>query len=91
MTTSPVPLTHYSPGGGCACKMPQSLLNDVLMSLRADGAAASGAGPADGALRVGLNPADDAAVFDLPGLDGRCLVVTCDFLTSARTAAREDR
>jgi hypothetical protein len=26
MTTSSIPLTHYSPGGGCACKMPQSLL-----------------------------------------------------------------
>jgi selenide,water dikinase len=81
MTTAPVPLTHYSPGGGCACKMPQSLLNDVLMSLRADSAAFGGASPAGGALRVGLNPADDAAVFDLPGLDGRSLVVTCDFLT----------
>ena len=43
MTTSTVPLTHYSPGGGCACKLPQRLLAEVLTSPPADG----------GVLRVG--------------------------------------
>lgn len=78
MTSSSVPLTHHSPGGGCACKLPQRLLDDVLRGLRADGAVPGGVG---GALRVGLDPADDAAVYDLPGLEDRSLVVTCDFLT----------
>jgi selenide,water dikinase len=72
------PLTQYSPGGGCACKMPQGLLGDVMASLRGDGLLAAGA---SGPLRVGLDPADDAAVYDLDGLDGRSLVATCDFLT----------
>ncbi|MER7438139.1 selenide, water dikinase SelD [Pseudonocardia alni] len=84
-----VPLTHYSPGGGCACKLPQTLLDDVVNSLRGTGATGpvavgpeSGAVTATGAvLRVGLDPADDAAVVDLPGWEGRSLVVTCDFLT----------
>lgn len=74
---APVPLTQFSPGGGCACKLPQGLLDDVLGSLRA-GAAPGGT---DARLRVGLEPADDAAVYDLPGWDGRSLVMTCDFLT----------
>jgi selenide,water dikinase len=71
------PLTQYSPGGGCACKMPQDLLGDVMASLRADGLLPGASGP----LRVGLDPADDAAVYDLDGLDRRSLVATCDFLT----------
>lgn len=62
MTTLFVPLTSYSPGGGCACKMPQRLLTDVLATLR-------------------LDAPDDAAVLDVPGLEGRSLVVTCDFGT----------
>lgn len=33
MTTVAARLTSYSPGGGCACKMPQSLLSDVLGTL----------------------------------------------------------
>ena len=74
MTTSPIALTHYSPGGGRACTPPRRPLEDVLMSVRAD-AAPSGAG-AGGAPRVGLDPADDAVVFDLPGLGDRSLVVT---------------
>ncbi|GAA2542126.1 selenide, water dikinase SelD [Pseudonocardia hydrocarbonoxydans] len=77
MTTAPMPLTRYSPGGGCACKLPQRLLDEVLTSVR-DGHLAGGTG---GILRVGLDPADDAAVVDLPGWEGRSLVVTTDFLT----------
>jgi selenide,water dikinase len=71
-------LTQYSPGGGCACKLPQRLLDDVLSTVRP---AAGSPGASEG-LRVGLGPtADDAAVLDLPGLEGRSLVVTTDFLT----------
>lgn len=84
MTTLTTPLTQYSSGGGCACKMPQSLLNDVLASLNAGDGDPAGSGrtsPAGAALRVGLSPADDAAVLDVPGLEGRSLVVTTDFLT----------
>jgi selenide, water dikinase len=111
----PIPLTHHSTGGGCGCKLPQQLLDDVLVALRPTTALRAGDGtpgaveidpidtglgdagllagaPADlddpggvggltGALRVGPDPADDAAAFDLPGLEGRSSVVTCDFLT----------
>ncbi|AWS43668.1 selenide, water dikinase SelD [Streptosporangium sp. 'caverna'] len=69
-----VSLTQYSPGGGCACKMPQHLLGDVLSTMRGDGLLAAVSGP----LRVGMDPADDAAVYDL---NGRSMVFTCDFLT----------
>lgn len=51
MSTRSVPLTHHSPGGGCACKLPQRPLDDVLGPLRADGATS---GEGGGALRVGL-------------------------------------
>jgi selenide,water dikinase len=71
------PLTQYSPGGGCGCKLPQGLLDEVMTSLRGDGLLAGAGGP----LRVGLDPADDAAVYDLDGSSPRSLVVTCDFLT----------
>lgn len=81
MTASTLPLTHYSPGGGCACKMPQSLLDDVLTSLSAGDGDFAGRSGTGAALRVGLSPADDAAVLDVPGLQGRSLVVTTDFLT----------
>ncbi|GAA3526811.1 selenide, water dikinase SelD [Amycolatopsis ultiminotia] len=67
-------LTQYSPGGGCACKMPQGVLADLLSGLRSTGAASAG-------LRVGLDPADDAAIYDLAGLTDRSLVLTCDFIT----------
>lgn len=70
MSAPALPLTHYSPGGGCACKMPQSLLGDVLTTLRAVRDETSGTSDGtsdgtDGPLRIGLDPADDAAVYDL--------------------------
>src|SRR6202012_5076726 len=69
------PLTHYSPGGGCACKMPQAALSDMITALWT-----SGTLPAtDGRLLVGLDTADDAAVYEVG--NGRCLLLTCDFLT----------
>lgn len=66
-------LTQYSTGGGCACKMPQSLLDDVLRMVRADGAVG------DGDLLVGLDRPDDALVYAID--DRRAWTVTCDFMT----------
>lgn len=80
MSAAAAPLTQYSPGGGCACKMSQTLLGDMMAALQADGLLPG----TEGALRVGLDPADDAAIYDLDdpgGSSGRSLVVTCDFLT----------
>ncbi|WP_214364429.1 selenide, water dikinase SelD [Pseudonocardia sp. H11422] len=77
-------LTQYSPGGGCACKLPQSLLSDVLATVRGTGAL--GDRDADPALRVGLDPADDAAVYAID--DTRAWVITCDFLTPVVDDAR---
>ena len=67
-------LTEFSPGGGCACKLPQSLLGDVLHSVRAAGVAA-----ADPNLHVGLDAPDDAAVYAID--ETRAWIVTCDFMT----------
>lgn len=67
-------LTEYSNGGGCACKLPQSLLGDVLGGLRQ-----AGVTPSDPNLLVGLEPPDDAAVYAID--DSRAWVVTTDFLT----------
>lgn len=70
-------LTQYSSGGGCACKLPQSLLSDVLADLRHNGATAGLEGDPD--LLVGLDPPDDGAVYAVD--EHRAWVVTCDFLT----------
>jgi selenide,water dikinase len=67
-------LTQYSPGGGCACKFPQSRLADVLGAVRP-----SGAPELDAALLVGLESPDDAAVYAVD--DTRAWIVTCDFMT----------
>lgn len=67
-------LTEYSPGGGCACKLPQSMLGDVLQSVRAAGVA-----QADPKLRIGLDEPDDAAVYVID--ETRAWIVTCDFMT----------
>jgi selenide,water dikinase len=67
-------LTRYSTGGGCACKLPQSMLADVLDTIRT-----AGLRGADADLLVGLDTPDDAAVYAID--DTRAWVVTCDFLT----------
>ncbi len=67
-------LTQYSAGGGCACKLPQSLLADVLGIVRS-----AGLPGADPALLVGLDTPDDAAVYAID--ESRAWIVTCDFLT----------
>lgn len=67
-------LTQFSAGGGCACKMPQSLLGGVLDTVRAAGLAQF-----DPNLLVGLASPDDAAVYAVD--DTRAWIVTCDFMT----------
>ncbi|MDT5191688.1 MAG: selenide, water dikinase [Mycobacterium sp.] len=67
-------LTQYSNGGGCACKLPQSMLSQLLTTV--GGRGVTGAGPD---LLVGLEFPDDAAVYAID--DTRAWIVTTDFLT----------
>lgn len=70
-TTSDVRLTSYSHGGGCACKLGMSELNEILGYMKA--------GASDPHLLVGLETPDDAAVYELaPGI---AMVQTVDFFT----------
>src|SRR4051812_28008298 len=70
-TTTPLRLTQYAHGGGCACKIPPGELEDVVAGLRV----ASVPGAA-GELLVGLDAGDDAAVVRTPS---GTLVATADF------------
>ncbi|MFI0167515.1 selenide, water dikinase SelD [Streptomyces sp. NPDC017095] len=82
MTTireTPVRLTQYAHGGGCACKIPPGELEDVLGGLLRPQTAA-----ADTTLLVGLDTGDDAAVVTLPaaaGVPAQAVVATADFFT----------
>ncbi|MBD3009688.1 selenide, water dikinase SelD [Streptomyces sp. 5-10] len=82
MTTTretPVRLTQFAHGGGCACKIPPGELEDVLSGLAGPTTAAS-----DSPLLVGLATGDDAAVVALPAPAGgpaRAVVSTADFFT----------
>jgi len=67
-------LTQYAAGGGCACKMPQSMLGGVLQAVRA-----AGLPKLDADLLVGLDTPDDAAVYAVDAT--RAWIVTCDFQT----------
>ena len=71
-TTSPVRLTQFAAGGGCACKVPPGELERVL------GAGVARRSAADDLL-VGLDSGDDAAVVRLDG--DRAVVATTDFFT----------
>ncbi|MEV8068004.1 selenide, water dikinase SelD [Streptomyces sp. NPDC085995] len=76
---TPVRLTQFAHGGGCACKIPPGELEDVLGSL-----AAPLAPPTDTPLLVGTATGDDAAVVALPAPEGgpaQALVSTADFFT----------
>ncbi|NED32482.1 selenide, water dikinase SelD [Streptomyces sp. SID8499] len=76
---TPVRLTQFAHGGGCACKIPPGELEDVLGSL-----AAPLAPPTDTPLLVGTATGDDAAVVALPASEGgpaQALVSTADFFT----------
>lgn len=69
-------LTGFSPAGGCACKMSQAALGDLLAQVQLP----SGVVSEDaGNLLIGLDPPDDAAVYAID--EERALVVTTDFQT----------
>jgi selenide,water dikinase len=73
MLESPVRLTRFSHGAGCACKLSPDELRTVLGLVR-------GFGPnTDPDLIVGLDTADDAAVYRLR--DDLAVVFTADFFT----------
>src|SRR5580704_5850145 len=84
-------LTSLSHGAGCACKLPLSALDQLMVSLgsSSDGAAAvlGAAGGAGGDLLVGAAEGDDAAVLRLD--DERALVLTTDFFTPIVDDARD--
>jgi selenide, water dikinase len=87
-------LTSLSHGAGCACKLPLSALDQLMISLGSsadgsDGAAAvlGAAGGAGGDLLVGAAEGDDAAVLRLD--DERALVLTTDFFTPIVDDARD--
>jgi selenide,water dikinase len=71
---TPVRLTAFSHGAGCACKLSPADLHTVLGLVRGFGDA-----PDDPDLLVGLGTADDAAVYRLR--DDLAIVVTTDFFT----------
>jgi selenide, water dikinase len=84
-------LTSLSHGAGCACKLPLSALDQLMVSLgsSADGSPAvlGAAGGAGGDLLVGAAEGDDAAVLRLD--DERALVLTTDFFTPIVDDARD--
>jgi selenide, water dikinase len=69
--TSPVRLTQYARGGGCACKIPPGELEEAVARLV----------PAvpDPDLIIGVEHGDDAAVVRISG--DRAVVATADFFT----------
>ena len=70
---TPVRLTSFSHGAGCACKLSPGDLRTVLGLVRGFEP------PADPNLLVGFDTADDAAVYRLR--DDLAIVVTTDFFT----------
>ncbi|MEU7058030.1 selenide, water dikinase SelD [Streptomyces sp. NPDC046197] len=76
---TPVRLTQYAHGGGCACKIPPGELEEVLAGLPVPPPTAT-----DTPLLVGLATGDDAAVVELPahgGAAAQAMVSTADFFT----------
>ncbi len=69
METQTYPLTRYSHGAGCGCKIAPAVLDDIL--------AEAGKGKFYPELLVGNATRDDAAVYDLG--DGTGIVSTTDF------------
>ena len=77
MATRALRLTEFSPGAGCACKLPAGDLARLMAPML-------GAGHPD--LLVGADTSDDAAVWRI-GPD-RAVVLTADFLTPVVDDAR---
>ena len=79
--TASIRLTSLSHGAGCACKLPLSALDELMVSLGPGvlaGASQAGASSSPDLL-VGAAEGDDAAVLRLD--DERALVLTTDFFT----------
>jgi selenide,water dikinase len=74
--TDSIRLTSLSHGAGCACKLPLSALDELMVSL-GPGVLAGATSSPD--LLVGAAEGDDAAVLRLD--DERALVLTTDFFT----------
>ena len=70
-TGTPLRLTEYAAGGGCACKVPPGELERVLRNLPSS--------REGGDLLVGLDHGDDAAAVRIDG--NRAVVATADFFT----------
>lgn len=64
------PLTHFTQGLGCACKMKPQVLEKILADLPI---------PVDPNILVGSNTSDDAAVMKIS--DDKAVVLTVDFFT----------
>jgi selenide,water dikinase len=73
LAPSPVRLTQFAAGGGCACKVPPGELERVLAGFPSTGSSEAGE------LLVGLADGDDGAVVRLDG--ERALIATTDFFT----------
>ncbi|HMD93032.1 MAG TPA: selenide, water dikinase SelD [Trebonia sp.] len=88
MTVQPasIRLTSLSHGAGCACKLPLSALDKLMVSLESS-AGGGVLGAAGGDLLVGAAEGDDAAVLRLD--DERALVLTTDFFTPIVDDARD--
>ncbi len=68
---TPIRLTQYAAGGGCACKVPPGELEAILGDLPVS--------RAGGDLLVGLDHGDDAVAVRIDA--GRAVVATADFFT----------
>lgn len=71
MTETPIRLTQYAHGGGCACKIPPGELETMVSGL---------VGRPHLSLVVGLDDGDDAAAVRI-GPDGQVAISTADFFT----------
>jgi selenide, water dikinase len=69
--TSPVRLTQFAHGGGCACKIPPGELEETIAGLVPEGPAAD--------LLVGVENGDDGAVVQVS--PSMAVIVTADFFT----------
>jgi selenide,water dikinase len=77
-TQSPVRLTQYARGGGCACKIPPGELEEAVAALVPEHR------PAD--LLIGVEHGDDAAVVQISST--RAVVATADFFSPVVDDAR---
>lgn len=68
--STPVRLTRYAQGGGCACKIPPGELESIVAGLKGDSSRD---------LLVGLDDGDDAAVVRID--ENTAVVSTADFFT----------